>query len=117
MYARALLTVVLLGCAGRDDAPPAVDEGPAIACYGSKDPAATLIDPDAPTYSDADNPLDDVRARFSKARATNAAAYRAYAAAKKNADVLGCGFCKCGCARSLGHESALDCFKDMHGFT
>lgn len=107
--------LLLIGCAS-DGAAPIVDNGPAAACYGSKDAAAALIDPDNPTFADSAITNAEVREKFSRARERNSGAYRAYRAALANADVLSCAFCKCGCAGGIGHVSALDCFKDMHGF-
>lgn len=79
-------------------------------------PGQPVIDPDDPTYSDARWTNEDVRARFAEARAADNDAYHAYRTAHARPDLMYCGFCTCGCNESIGHESGIDCFKDMHGF-
>jgi hypothetical protein len=79
-------------------------------------PNLAVIDPDAPQYSDANWTEADVAKLFSQAKIDQDLAYLAYRAARDHADVLDCAFCSCGCAPSVGHRSAIDCFKDMHGF-
>jgi hypothetical protein len=120
---RALFPLVgaalLVACASSQpsaqaDAAPA-DTAPVV-CYASQNPAKPIIDPDNPVYSDADYTATQVKDIFAKAKAENSAPYRAYKAARDNAEVLACGRCACGCVRSLGHLNADDCFKDMHGF-
>jgi hypothetical protein len=113
---RWLLVLLLAGCAVEAPVASIIDAGPPVECRGSKAPAAPLIDPDNPQFSDETFSNAEVRDKFLRAKNDNTAAYRAYKAALANADVLSCGFCKCGCT-SLGHVSAIDCFKDMHGFT
>lgn len=41
----------------------------------------------------------------------------AYSAAAEIPDVLAGVTCYCGCDKSLGHRSLLDCFVDKHGAT
>ena len=77
---------------------------------------APLLDPDAPVYEDARWTQAEVEAAFAEAAAEDSAAYRAYKAALAYPGLLECAWCACGCADSDGHLSALDCFKDMHGF-
>ena len=84
---------------------------------GTMDPDAPLIDPDAPVFSDASWTQEEVEAAFAAAREEDSTAYRAYRAAGAWPDHLSCAWCACGCAAADGHQSALDCFKDMHGFT
>jgi hypothetical protein len=115
--ALSLGVALLLGCASDVATETPVDEGPPIECRGSRAPEQALIDPDDPTYEDADFSNELVRTMFERSRTSNAAAYRSYRAALENADVLSCAFCACGCAGTLKHVSAIDCFKDMHGFT
>ena len=79
-------------------------------------PELTVIDPDDPTYSDATWTNEEVRAEFAAARDGDTDAYRAYRTAHARPDLMYCGFCPCGCSASIGHESGIDCFKDMHGF-
>ena len=76
-----------------------------------------VIDPDDPSFEDGDWAEEDVRDAFADARDHDSKTYRAYRAAREHAGLLECAFCSCGCAASDGHLSALDCFKDMHGFT
>ena len=75
------------------------------------------IDPDAPVFNDASWTQAKVSQVFVEAKGQNTSAYLAYKAARDYAHVLDCAFCSCGCAPSIGHLSAIDCFKDMHGFT
>jgi hypothetical protein len=84
--------------------------------YGTMYPAANVIDPDNPLYSDASITQQEVTDKFATAKAQNTSAYRAYRAARDNVGYMPCAYCKCGCGSSIGHESAIDCFKDMHGF-
>lgn len=111
--------VALLTACSSDATPAAapVDEGPPVECRGTSMPERDVVNPDDPTFSDSNFTNEQVREMFAKSRANNAAAYRSYSAAKANADVLSCAFCSCGCSGPLRHMSALDCFKDMHGFT
>lgn len=41
----------------------------------------------------------------------------AYRAAERNPALLAQMHCYCGCDRTLGHKSLLDCFRDNHGST
>lgn len=84
---------------------------------GSVYPDAHVIDPDTPNYSDAHWTQAEVEEAFVEAASDDSRAYQAYAAARDHADLLECAFCDCGCAPSVDHLSAVDCFKDMHGFT
>lgn len=102
-----------------DPVPDPDEEEPAgVACeLGTIYPADGVIDPDAPVYSDSTWTQEEVEAAFAAARAENNAYYRGYLAAHKYPEVLECAFCACGCASmSISHLSAVDCFKDMHGF-
>ena len=83
---------------------------------GTMYPDAPAIDPDAPVYEDASWTQAEVTAAFAEAKAQNTYAYQAYRAASELGSLLECPFCACGCAPSIGHRSAIDCFKDMHGF-
>lgn len=108
------LAALLVGCAV--DAPSATTTAsPPSGCLPSKWPDRAVIDPDAPAFEDAAYTREKVEELFAGAKASSSSAYRAYRAARDHADVLACGFCACGCAAD-GHLSALDCFKDMHGF-
>ncbi len=91
-------------------------DGEDIACMGSVYPDAGLIDPDNPIFESEYRTQDDVTKAFSIAKADGTNAYKAYKAAFENPDVLLCAFCPCGCHNSSGHQSAIDCFKDLHGF-
>lgn len=111
--------VLLAGC-GEDEASAGTggasgDGG--ICQLGTLYPSAGVIDPDSPVFSDEMHTQADVTDLFAKAKAESSPAYAAYLAARENAGVLGCAFCACGCASSIGHLSAVDCFKDLHGFT
>ncbi len=85
-------------------------------CLGTMYPGIGPIDPDAPVFSDATWTQQEVTAAFLEAKVQNSDAYRAYKAALSLGDILECAFCICGCHESIGHLSAADCFKDMHGF-
>ncbi|NOY25094.1 MAG: hypothetical protein GXP62_04390 [Oligoflexia bacterium] len=79
---------------------------------------APTIDPDNPVYSDSEWTQADIEAAFAQAQADNTTAYQAYHfAASADGSILECAFCACGCATTQGHLSAIDCFKDMHGFS
>ncbi|MGZ3424204.1 MAG: hypothetical protein ACXWUG_21485 [Polyangiales bacterium] len=112
-------SIVLSACGGHDDRSAAVDASPPetteLACFGTGLPDSVLIDPDDPHFSDEGHTEEQVKAMFADAKAKDTAAYRAYRAARANADVLPCAFCACGCA-TAGHRSAIDCYKDLHGF-
>lgn len=92
------------------------DAGGAPTCLGTKYPGKGTIDPDNPDFEDALWTKAEVQQKFAAAKAQGLAAYRAYKAAQRASGVLDCAFCTCGCAASDGHLSAIDCFKDMHGF-
>jgi len=91
------------------------DAGPAQ-CLGNMYEEAPVIDPDHPVFSDASHTAEQVAAMFAQAAAENSRAYQAYRAARDQSAVLSCAFCACGCSSSPGHLSAIDCFKDLHGF-
>lgn len=99
-----------------DMTPDLEPDGP-VECFGTIYPGIDPIDPDAPIYSDADWTQEQVTVAFDDAKAGNTLAYRAYKAAYELGDILECAFCACGCASLVDHVSAMDCFKDMHGFT
>lgn len=89
----------------------------AIVCLGSVYPDQGPIDPDSPVYSDQYYTQEQVTKMFAQAKADNTKAYQAYLAGYKYPDLLECAFCYCGCASPPAeHVSALDCFKDIHGF-
>lgn len=90
---------------------------PVVCTLGTMYPGLPAIDPDNPDFSDDVFSKEQVIADFAEDKAKNGAAYRAYKAALENQETLECAFCACGCAPSIGHTSAIDCFKDMHGFT
>jgi len=90
-------------------------DGP-IECFGTVYPGIAPIDPDNPVYSDAEWTQQEVTEAFAEAKAGNTLAYKAYKAAYELGDILECAFCACGCEPLVGHLSATDCFKDMHGF-
>ncbi|MBW2263456.1 MAG: hypothetical protein JRG91_15935 [Deltaproteobacteria bacterium] len=94
------------------------DDSPGVVCeLGTIYPGGPVIDPDAPIYSDSMWTQEEVEAAFAAAKVENNAFYRGYLAAYKYPEVLECPFCACGCATmSISHLSAVDCFKDMHGF-
>lgn len=101
-----------------DLAAPAGDaDGSGSGCLGTVYPDLAVIDPDDPSYADGDHTAEEVRAMFAVERADDTQTYRAYRAAHTWPDLIECAFCACGCATGLGHVSALDCFKDLHGFT
>lgn len=83
---------------------------------GTKYPGQAPIDPDVPDFEEEGWTKAEVAAAFAADKAKNGPAYRAYKAAVAHQDVLECAFCACGCGPSIGHLSAIDCFKDMHGF-
>ena len=89
----------------------------ALCDLGSMYPTAPLIDPDAPVYQGANWTQQLVDEAFAKAKADQTTAYLGYAAARDHEKYMQCAFCSCGCGPSIGHLSAIDCFKDMHGFT
>jgi hypothetical protein len=88
-----------------------------VTCLGTLYPGVGVINPDNPDYSDSLWSKTEVKTKFAQAKAQGLQVYKAYKAAYDNADVLYCAFCACGCAGNPGHLSAVDCFKDMHGFT
>ena len=88
-----------------------------IECLGSVYGDAPSIDPDYPIYDGEDYTQQEVTEAFAEARAQNSYAYQAYRIARDNPELMECAFCSCGCAVTEGHISAVDCFKDMHGFT
>ena len=123
MSLRLVLIVALAVLSGCGEDEPAgggsgnSDGGPVACTLGTLYPSASVIDPDNPVYTDEMYAQADVTDMFAKAKAESSPAYLSYAAARDHANVLGCAFCACGCASSIGHLSAIDCFKDLHGFT
>ena len=114
-FAIAVLLVVVLasGCIRKE-----CEGSGEVSCeLGSVYPDAEVIDSDDPTYSDGNWTQAEAQEAFAEARQDNTDAYRAYAAARDHAELLECAFCDCGCASSVEHLSAVDCFKDMHGFS
>lgn len=110
---------LLIGCSGsraHDDAGVTADAGAGECTLGSFYADRDVINPDDPVYEDANWSQAEVTEKFAEAKATDAQSYRAYKIAYQYPDLMQCGFCPCGCDRSLGHLSAVDCFKDMHGF-
>lgn len=92
-------------------------EASGIVCsLGTMYPDRAVIDPDAPVYHDSAWSQQEVTDSFAQAKAQDSQAYRAYKAANKYTQYLQCAFCACGCATQPGHKSAIDCYKDMHGF-
>lgn len=115
----ALALIGAGGCEPPDSAVLAAGDkgvGASAVCLNSMYGNDPQIDPDNPVYSDASVDQATVTQLFASAAATNSKAYRAYRAAFENPVVLKCAFCDCGCNASVGHTSAVDCFKDMHGF-
>jgi hypothetical protein len=117
-----LAALLLLGACGEKSDSPASGAGgtssQTLSCdLGSAFPDKPIIDPDAPVYQDADWTQDEVTQAFAQAKLDYSSAYRAYQAARKNEAYMTCAFCNCGCSEASGHLSAIDCFKDMHGFT
>jgi hypothetical protein len=107
-------------CGAGEDSSPATGTGgsTALSCeLGSMYPNQGVIDPDAPVFEDANWDQAKVSDAFAKAKADGTTAYLAYRAARDYTQHLDCAFCACGCAPGIGHRSAIDCFKDMHGFT
>lgn len=104
--------------AGAVDVPEPADTDPAsLVCLGSVYPDSGVIDPDDPKFSDEMYDTAQVKLMFQQAKTANSNAYKAYKAALKYPELLECGFCNCGCAAPpANHISAIDCFKDMHGF-
>lgn len=84
---------------------------------GTMYPGVALIDPDAPVFQDGTWSQQQVVDAFAQAKTDNSTAYLGYKAARDYSQHLDCAFCACGCEGSIGHLSAIDCFKDMHGFT
>lgn len=133
-YIGAVTGLLLAGCSGdssqRDVGAPdrtlereaaAVDlqqndTGEDPTCLGTKYPGKGTIDPDNPDFEDALWTKEEVQNKFAAAKAQDLPAYHAYRAASRASAVLECAFCACGCATSDAHLSAIDCFKDMHGF-
>jgi len=129
----ALVGLLAVACGGKSDPVDSsvgggTDDNAAVDDTSSTDgvvcelgtiyPTAGVIDPDNPVYSGSDYSQAEVTAAFDEARADDSMAYRAYKAAYTWPDVMECAFCSCGCAdMSIDHQSAVDCFKDMHGFT
>lgn len=89
---------------------------PVVCELGTMYPTWPPIDPDNPDFEDDVFSKEQVIETFATDKAKNGDAYRAYKAALVHQDVLDCAFCSCGCTPSIGHLSAIDCFKDMHGF-
>ena len=85
-------------------------------CLGSIYPDRGVINPDDPQYEDNIYTFEQVRQMFAQAKQENSRAYRAYKAAYTYSHLANCAFCACGCSESSGHLSAVDCFKDIHGF-
>jgi Protein of unknown function with PCYCGC motif len=112
---------LLAGCGESAEPAPSGAGGTssqALSCdLGSAFPDSPIIDPDASVYQDENWTQDEVTAAFAQAKLDDSAAYRAYQAARKHEAHMTCAFCACGCAEESGHLSAIDCFKDMHGFT
>lgn len=94
-----------------------VDALAAAKNLGTVYPTRGVINPDDPNYEGDGFSKQQVSEMFSRVKAENGPAYRAYKAAFNNADNLHYAFCGCGCALVSNHISAVDCFKDMHGFT
>jgi hypothetical protein len=118
----ALAAVLMLQACGNDSAgtAPSAAGGAAgvVSCdLGSVYPDSTVIDPDAPVYEGTGWSQSSVTQAFAEAKAEDSSAYRAYRAARDHTEYMECPFCACGCAEGNGHRSAIDCFKDMHGFT
>lgn len=88
----------------------------ALCQLGTMYPGVATIDPDAPVYQDKIWSQDLVTQSFADGKKQSSKPYLAYKAAREQAGVLDCAFCACGCAQGVGHKSAIDCFKDMHGF-
>ncbi len=92
--------------------------GSVVCTLGTVYPNRDTIDPDAPDYEEPGWTKPEVAQAFADAKAADDKAYRAYRAAHQYAQFLECPFCACGCAiMDVAHQSAVDCFKDMHGFT
>jgi hypothetical protein len=101
----------------RKEPEPTGDAAGVLCELGTMYPGVETIDPDAPVFEDASWPQSKVTDSFAQAKASGSTAYWAYKAARAQQNVLDCAFCSCGCAQGIGHKSAVDCFKDMHGFT
>jgi hypothetical protein len=108
-----LIGALVVGCGGDDPIKTTGDPGPPL---GTLYPDRQVIDPDNPVYEDAEWSQETVQQMFTSAKAQDAAAYRAYKAARQHAYLLEWAFCACGCDDSAHHVSAVDCFKDMHGY-
>ena len=114
--ALGFVAFVAMAACGDESAPRA--SGASAACdLGTMYPAKDVIDPDAPKFADANWTQQQVSAAFAQAKTDNTSAYQGYRAARDYKQYLECAFCACGCYPSIGHLSAIDCFKDMHGFT
>jgi hypothetical protein len=88
-----------------------------IQCLGTVYPDSGPFDPDNPIYEDEYYTQEQVTKMFAQAKEDNTKAYRAYLAAYLYPELLECAFCYCGCSEPpTNHISALDCFKDIHGF-
>lgn len=137
LFAATALVSWTLGCGGGGDAAPINNADPdgasdatveagaeaqsdtgsaGVSCLGSVYPSRGPIDPDGPDYEESGWTKQDVADAFAEAKTQGTKAFRAYKAAHTYPELLECAFCACGCASTFGHVSALDCFKDMHGF-
>jgi hypothetical protein len=112
------LFAALFAVACSADEPSGTKAQPQTVCdYGTKYPNANVIDPDSPVYEDASWTQQEVVDNFVEAKSLGLPAYPAYRAAREHSQYLECAYCKCGCGGpTLAHQSAIDCFKDMHGF-
>jgi hypothetical protein len=120
----ALVIVLSAACGSGNGGPlPTADAGSGgahqtVSCdLGTVYPSQQVIDPDNPVYQDASVTQAEVTEMFAQAKAEDTSAYRAYRAARDFVEYMECPFCACGCAAGSGHLSAIDCFKDTHGFT
>ena len=101
---------------GSPDGAVADAEEEDVQCLGTIYPTDGQIDPDNPVYSSEWQTQEETEKMFAQAKADGTNAYKAYKAAFENPEVLLCAFCPCGCHESAKHVSAMDCFKDLHGF-
>ncbi len=108
------LLPILISCGETTEG---VDDDTPPVCLESVYPDQSVIDPDDPRFEDDAHTLEEVQVMFASARQDSSDAYWAYKAAYDHSDLIQCAFCSCGCAITSGHLSAIDCFKDLHGFT
>ena len=113
----AALMAVLFVVVSCSESPESVDDDTPPTCLESVYPDEGVIDPDDPQFEDSTRTREQVQSMFAHAKETNSDVYWAYKAASDSPELIQCAYCACGCAITEDHLSAIDCFKDLHGFT